>query len=84
MKTTSILKRLAQAIQREITGIEKEIANFTSPLTIEDHKNNYRSRLTGRKSVSALEVNYKRLAVLQSELMELKNYAFSQKQIRMP
>ena len=69
-----IHKRIEKEISERILFLKSKIDDFVTPITNEDYKDNFKSRLTGVKSSKALREHFNELLQREGELELIINY----------
>ena len=77
MKTEEpIHKRIEKEIIERIIILKQQIDGFDTPITKEDYKDNFKSRLFGVKSSKALREYYDELLEREWELERIRSYDY--------
>ena len=69
-----IFDRLKNEISGRIEYLKEMIKEFDTPLTEKDYKENFKSRLEGKKSTKALRDYYEELILREEELGLLRSF----------
>lgn len=71
-----IHKRIEKEIIERITILKQQIDDFDTPITKEDYKDNFKSRLSDAKSSKALRGYYDELLEREFELERIRSYDY--------
>ena len=71
-----IYKQIENRVSERIKFLKMKIEEFNSPLTKEDYKDNFKSRLSGDKSAKALREFYDELLLREEELGLIRSFDY--------